>query len=85
MDVIVTGVNLHKANAPVLEAEERIANLVERGFELGRQLDAARIEIARRDATDSIWVEVVMGLLSRVEALEVESDLAWALLSGTRH
>ncbi|MFE3578149.1 hypothetical protein [Streptomyces vinaceus] len=70
MNITVTGVTLAKAAAPALSAEEQIANLTERNFELGRLLDAARAEIARRDLCDDIWTQVFVGI-TRIEELEL--------------
>ncbi|MFF9644745.1 hypothetical protein [Kitasatospora aureofaciens] len=74
MNITVTGVTLAKAVPSVLGAEEQIANLAERNFELGRQLDAARAEIARRDLCDQIWTTVFVGLIERIEELELMTE-----------
>ncbi|MFG3223274.1 hypothetical protein ACGF07_00615 [Kitasatospora sp. NPDC048194] len=71
MNITITPVTLAKAATPAMSAEETIANLTERNFELGRLLDAARAEIARRDLCDDIWTTVFVGLIERIEELEL--------------
>ncbi|WP_327068741.1 hypothetical protein [Kitasatospora sp. NBC_01302] len=70
MSITITPVALAKSAVPALDPIEQAANLAERNFELGRQLDAARAELARRDVREVIWVDVVESLLGRVDELE---------------
>ncbi|MEU9044118.1 hypothetical protein AB0D63_20925 [Kitasatospora sp. NPDC048343] len=70
MSITITPVTLAKAAAPMLDPIEQVANLAARNFELGRQLDAARAELSRRDAREAMWADVVEGLLGQVDELE---------------